>query len=553
MKMTRWIVLAVIMLVLLSACGADNTYYNDNYYYNDDYYYEENNESNVAPPDKEAQAPVPTSSYVDITADTPNYRYEFMSSACAFTTTSGRVVCGWLNVPEDRDNPDSSMVQLAVAIIAPENPPGADIPIVYLEGGPGGQALLDVEYLWIDSPLTQNHTVILIDQRGTGYSLPSLNCSELEYGEYDDDFEAAQVCYDRLTAAGVDLTQYNSEDSATDIRDLILALGYEQADLLGVSYGTRLALTVMRDHPEVVRSAILDSVYPPNAYAYTEAPVTTLRTFENLFAGCAADPECNAAYPDLAEVFEILVEELNADPALIEFWEEGYGWYETDFYGDDLVWELLNLMYSTDMMPYLPAFIYAFYDYDYEYAYDILWIADEAILAASPLSEKYYYEDDYLDWEEDISDSEGQYYSVECREEVPFDDYNRAANLTSDYDDDLSYALLSDTDFMIGICDEVWQVGVSDSIERDAVVSDIPTLLLNGTYDPATPAEWARLAAETLSNSQYFEFPGYGHGIIDTGACATDLMLEFLSSPSTRLSGACVNAIPAHPDFVIDP
>src|SRR5690606_39073830 len=99
--------------------------------------------------------------------------------------------------------------------------------------------------------------------RGTGYSQPFLGC----YGdeEAEDNLAYARLCHADLTAQGIRLNAYTSAENAADIADLRVALGYEQVNLYGISYGTRLALTIMRDHPQGIRSVVLDSVYPPDA------------------------------------------------------------------------------------------------------------------------------------------------------------------------------------------------------------------------------------------------------------------------------------------------
>ena len=102
----------------------------------------------------------------------------------------------------------------------------------------------------------------MFDQRGVGYSQPSLNCQELATWRYrtigshrtrdqetEDQVEAAFACRDRLVASGIDLAAYNTAASAADVNDIRIALGYGQFDVWGLSYGTRLALAVERDFP----------------------------------------------------------------------------------------------------------------------------------------------------------------------------------------------------------------------------------------------------------------------------------------------------------------
>jgi pimeloyl-ACP methyl ester carboxylesterase len=144
-------------------------------------------------------------------------------------------------------------------------------------GGPGGHAIESVVLSFdMFAPFVENRDLIVFDQRGTGFSQPSLNCQELTDLVYDlidenlsieeiedRQIEAVKQCRDRITREGINLSLYNSAQSAADLNDLRMALDYESWNILGISYGTRLALTAMRDFPDGIRSVILDSVYPP--------------------------------------------------------------------------------------------------------------------------------------------------------------------------------------------------------------------------------------------------------------------------------------------------
>lgn len=168
---------------------------------------------------------------------------------CPFDSDAD-VECGYLTVPENRTKADSPLIQLAVAILyAPDG--STELPIVFLEGGPGGSSLAEFSAEEWDFPFTRNRDLIFIDQRGTGYSIPTLDCPELSDETYDLSQENPEMdCRERLVAEGVDLTAYNTTENAADIAALRSALDIEAWDLLGVSYGTRLALDVMRFHPE---------------------------------------------------------------------------------------------------------------------------------------------------------------------------------------------------------------------------------------------------------------------------------------------------------------
>ena len=202
----------------------------------------------------------------------------FEPGDCIFQSPAGQEPeCGYLIVPEDRSNPDGNTIQIAVARFKSTNPNPPDDAMIYLEGGPGGSTLENIS-LSFDSlfaPYLADRDVIAFDQRGVGLSQPTLDCPELTdmtYAMLDQRItvdesvrlgaEAISACGARLQSDGINLAAYNSVESAADVNDLRQVLGYDQLDLLGISYGTRLALTIMRQQPEGLRAVILDSVWP---------------------------------------------------------------------------------------------------------------------------------------------------------------------------------------------------------------------------------------------------------------------------------------------------
>lgn len=467
----------------------------------------------------------------------------FRAADCPFPggDDEPRFECGYLYVAEDHGNPNSSVIGLAVAVLRSSTGSSALTPLVYLEGGPGGSALDAAGELWINSPLGQGRDIILIDQRGTGYSHPTLNCIELDDEEYYDseEYEIYEACADRLRSEGIDLTQYNSVDNAADIEDLRTALGYDQIDLFGVSYGTRLALNVMRYHPDGIRAVILDSVYPPQVDPISGEPIQTMQALEVLFDGCVSDPVCDSAFPELEAVFYDTYDYLNEEPLVVEY-EDGSS---EELTGDAMIDTLIQSLYDAKTIPYLPAFIYALYDGDIYYAYDIL----DAPYINEPYVEGPELPEDYVD----VSDSEGMYETVTCNEEVAFADYDEVEAAFTGYPETITESLLSSVYYVIEDC-AYWGAGQADPVENTAVVSDIPTLIVNGEYDPVTPPAWAQAAADGLSNSQIFIFPGYGHAVIDAGPCPGQLMLAFLDDPYAALDSSCVATV-GPPDFETNP
>ena len=274
----------------------------------------------------------------------------FEPARCPMPIPRDTVVdCGYLTVPERHENPDGQQIELAVAIVRATDPNPRPDPVVYLEGGPGGSALWGLEG-WLGLDLLKSRDLILFDQRGTGYSVPGLFCDAYEYGfdpETVETVEYETACAEAFTADGIDLGAYNSAQSAQDVALLVEALGYAQVNLYGISYGTRLALTVLRDQSQIVRAAILDSPYPPNIDGYEMQALNGFNAIEAMFAACKADVSCALAFPDLRDRFYAWVD--SGDTVLSDF---GDG---SDFVdGYQVVSVLFDVLYDSAAIPYVP-------------------------------------------------------------------------------------------------------------------------------------------------------------------------------------------------------
>jgi pimeloyl-ACP methyl ester carboxylesterase len=203
-------------------------------------------------------------------------------------------------------------------------------PIVYPEGGPGVSGLFSAPGNVLRG-INADRDVIFVDQRGTYHSEPFLACPEIDVflaksvsehfsapptGEQSN--AATTACRDRLAATGVDLASYDTAENASDIADLREAMGIEEWNVYGVSYGTDLALTLLRDHPEGIRSVVIDSVVPPNLdNIVNEFWPGAAVGYKAVFDACAAQPACAAAYPNLADEFAATVNRLTKEPVTV--------------------------------------------------------------------------------------------------------------------------------------------------------------------------------------------------------------------------------------------
>ncbi len=469
----------------------------------------------------------------------------FEESRCPFTVPQGtNPDCGRLVVPENRTNPDGRTIEIAVAIFRSASPDKPADPLIYLEGVPGGAVLDLLPLVFKDrfEPLLENRDLILFDQRGVGQSQPALVCTEIRDLTYDtldrvlttDEYvalysQALTECADRLSGQGIDLTAYNSAENAADVADLIAALGYEQANLFGVSYGTKLALTVLRDHPERIRSVIIDSVYPPQV-ALTNVPFTFQRALDVLFAGCRQNPDCSAAYPDLETVFYDLVDQLNTNPIRTDVLDPSTGQtLKAVVDGDTFASYVFNALYAAEIIPALPKSIYEIRDGNYQF----LSLMTTVVLQQLP----------YV--------FVGMNTAVQCAEEFTFETANSLQATVEETRPELQgFARRGLVDpALLPVC-AAWGAGQPNTIENQPVTSPVPALVVSGEYDPITPPSYGDLAAATLSNSTVLSFPGVGHGAVFSSDCALNIAEQFLSDPTAKLDTRCIASM-SEPAFQI--
>jgi pimeloyl-ACP methyl ester carboxylesterase len=462
----------------------------------------------------------------------------FEEVACATLASSllqvEDVTCGYLVVPQVHQDPTGATLRLGVAILARRAPDGdasADaIPLVIAHGGPGGSALETYPLVLANSPLREARDIVLFDQRGSRYTEPALLCPEILDAtvatmqkdlpleeELQQDVEVSLACNQRLhSEEGHNLSAFNSLENAADVDDLRVALGYEQINLYGISYGSLLTFHVLRDYAGGLHSIIVDGVVPPQVNFLTEIPVSIERAFDALFTACAAAPACAKAYPDLERVFFDTVARLNQTPDTISLMDRETGkTYEAVLDGDWVQSALFEMLYLTELIPALPRTIYDIAAGDYNLLSDIqgLLIFDRAM-------------------------SYGAYFSILCAEDANYTEKDIA---TAGVDPRILRLEVRDVASVLDVCTAWHTVALGEKMDAP-VVSDVPALLLSGAFDPITPPRFAEVAAETLSRSYTFTFPNGGHGALASGACQDQIIADFLKDPTVAPDSACIAA-----------
>jgi len=463
----------------------------------------------------------------------------FEQTRCPFDVPAGAPVeCGFVAVPEDHNDPFGPTVRLAVAILKDQGDDHQPDPVIFLAGGPGEKTVHNaIAIAQLLAPVHPNRDLILFDQRGVGLSEPALECPELVQVTFDllDEpdpdvaqqaaFDAVMACRDRLVSEGHNLSAYNTIQNASDVNAIRIALGYDQINLWGGSYGTLLAQATMRDHPEGIRSAAIISVLPLEKSLFVEGSATTANAVMHLLDACAADEACNSAYPNLQEVLFEVIDQLNEEPVPITLMNPQDGQsYDAILDGDNVLGNLVTFLYFTQIIPVLPQAIHDVHNGDYGL---MTQLSGTALTLVGLLSQ-------------------GMMLSVMCTDDLIDRTPEDLLNIMAALPQQLVGSV--DPEFEIehgifGICED-WPVEESGPWVKQPLISDIPTLAMSGEFDPVTPPEYGQLVAGYLSNSYFFELPGIGHDILVASKCARNIIGDFIADPTQSPDAACIAEMP---------
>jgi pimeloyl-ACP methyl ester carboxylesterase len=443
------------------------------------------------------------------------------------------VQCGYLTVPENRAKPDGRRIRIFVMRAPAVSKTPKPDPIVYLSGGPGGAGSFEVAAM-VKHGINAERDVIFVDQRGTHRAEPRLGCPGWEQLMYDAvglpfaadsttaaDSAAIKECRDQLAATGVDLAAYNTTENAADIAEMRVALGIDSWNVYGVSYGSKLALTVLRDHPQGIRSVVLDSVSPPTNNIVEKWWSAPASSFKAIFAACAAQPACAKAYPNLQAQFTATVKRLDEKPAVVEVKDESGVAVKVDVDGFAFAYTLIMTSERGDASG-IPKMI-----------------ADTARGDAAPVAAAYLA---MRGPHEFVGlGGMGLAMTVFCAEHA--DLTTETATLAH-----AKAALPAFPDRVLRVQPKqgrlftecaIWNVGKADPSVSAPIVSDVPVLILEGTFDAATAPQWVGLITPDLKNAQVVQFPFTGHAVLGKSTCAVKIMDAFLDDPTKRVDQTC--------------
>jgi len=436
--------------------------------------------------------------------------------------------CGKYAVPENPDDPDGKRIELAVAVVPAVATKSKPDPLFLIAGGPG-QGTIEgfAPLLGAFAGIRRERDLVLVDQRGTGGS-NRLDCAipedALEAGEIPpaELRELARACLPALPGRP---QYYTTSIAVRDLDAVRAALGYASVNVLGGSYGTRVAQHYARRYPEHTRTVVLDGVVPPTLALVPAIAIESQRALEGVFARCAADAACNERFPDLPEQFARLDARLRkahvdvtlADPVTAASRKVNVTrWH--------LVTMARMLTYSPWTASLLPLLVH-----------EAATNGNYAPLAAQAEMQS-------KDLVRMIA--MGMHNSVVCAEDAPrFDGAvpREALEATA-----IGPLML---DGVRAIC-EAWPRGPVDADFAKPLDSAVPALLLSGEFDPATPASYGATAAKGFRNGLHLIIPGQGHGQSRL-PCIQRLLRDFIEAGSVQgLDSKCVGQIQPAPFFL---
>jgi pimeloyl-ACP methyl ester carboxylesterase len=447
---------------------------------------------------------------------------------------SGATTAAWCSPFQVAENPDAAdgrKIDLNLALIKADAEAADTDFVVFLAGGPGQAAIENwPQVAGAFAPLRKHHHILLLDQRGTGGS-HALSCGRADKDEPADVPAESSANLDEVRRATneclaqvqekADPRYYTTTIAAGDLEAVRQALGAPQFDLVGVSYGTRMAQQYLMRYPDGVRSLVLDSVAPNELVLGAEFAENLENALKAQFSLCTKTPACAKAFPDPYASLIKLRDELRAKPRSYDF-RDPVTFAPTRKRLDDYALAgLVRLFaYSPETAALLPLSIAEGLKGNYTP------LAGQSQLLTGDLS--------------DLRDN-GMQTSVICAE-----DADLLTPRPQDQDTVLGTMLI---DVIRTQC-EVWPRGTRPADFHAPLKSGKPILVLEGELDPVTPPHYGEQVLKGLSNARLIVAKGQGHNVIGRG-CIPRLVADFVDHLAPKdLDAHCADTLGPTPAFI---
>lgn len=445
----------------------------------------------------------------------------FTPCALAQGAESLSALCGTLSVPEDHSKPDGRKIQLAVSWL-PASKQAEPDPIFMLAGGPGQgarQSFPSVAAAFAEARKTRD--IILLDQRGTGDSSP-LKCADsagdsavVEGEDYSDQAAAdfARRCA-AVYAGKVDVSQFSTADAVIDLELARKAVGAAQINLIGISYGTRVAQQFAKKFPGSVRTITIDGVAPLQTVLGQEHAKNLEASLDLQFARCSEDKACREKMGDPRAQLNRLLATLANGPVPVRYRDAITGeWREGEFSAGHLAMLTRLLAYQPQAAALLPL----------QFSEANKGNVD-SLMALSEMVNH------------DVSGMimHGMQLSVMCGEDAP--------DLVIDPEDRRRLLGTGLVELMQAQC-AVWPHKARPADFRTPLTGTLPVLILSGEFDPVTPPRYGDMVAKHLPNSRHIIAKGAGHNVLPVG-CMPKLFARFLETADAKnLDASCMDKL----------
>lgn len=439
--------------------------------------------------------------------------------------------CTKFPVPENRADPNLRKIELKLAIVKSDSAVPEKDMVVYLAGGPGQSAIQTYpEMAPAFAPLLKHHDLLLLDQRGTGSSHP-LTCPALETqmkklaGTVTTPAQRTEQVAKCATEVGKtsDPRYYTTTDAVADLEAVRQALGAPKLDLIGVSYGTRMAQHYASAHPDAVRSMVLNGVVP-NQMILGETFAEALQHALKLqSAACDATPACKKEFGDWYATLKQLHAKLKSGLPVEVTFEDPYSYKPVtrDLTADTLAGVVRFFAYSSTTAALLPLAVNEAAQGNYAP------LMGQSQLLTGDLSE---------------SMNGGMQLSVLCTE-----DASLLKPRPQDADTLLGDQLIEGS---MAEC-KVWPHGPMPKDFHAPFKSSIPTLLISGERDPVTPPRYATEVLTGLSDGRSLVVNGMGHAESINAGCMPHLVEQFVDiRQPKKLDAQCLKRLGPIPAFV---
>lgn len=434
--------------------------------------------------------------------------------------------CTTLKVPEDRAKPEGRQISLAIAWVASDAKQAEPDPVFMLAGGPGQGARESYPSAAraFREVLRKRH-VILLDQRGTGGSNALACRDESGANAFGDDADQtpegfARFAKECLAKLDADPRFYTTSDAVADLDAVREALGAEQIDLVGISYGTRVAQEYLRRHPEHTRAVVLDGVVPPDLVLGSEHAKNLESALDLQFARCLKDAECAKRFGSPRETLTALLARLRESPQMVRFHDPlTNAVREAPLTAGQVAVVVRLFAYAPQVAAMLPLALH-----------EAMNGNPEPLMAQSIMIESLVGE----------SIMHGMQLSVICAEDADLLQVDPADTNTL-----LGNAMIEATQVQ---CRE-WPHGKRPDDFHTLLTSDKPVLLFSGEFDPVTPPRYGERVVKKLENGRHLVANGQGHNVTPLG-CVPKLLGDFLDKPDVKaLDAKCMEQFGYAPPF----